>query len=267
MALDFAEEIAEEVELTAEQVPMPWYVSIEGVRGVGKSTLYLQLLEDQGFPVIRNRELRQQLHTDEDGHRAKELRKEWSMLYEADGDTVEALEMLVWERFGLMLNHIAFRNTQMNAALGESSELLIRDRYLDTSVVYDAVDIILSNPEKYSDAEDYISLLERMWSQAILICDLPPLTILLQTNQPEFMLQRSCVNKIAQARGKSFSLDDYQRDSQELANFLYPISFAIRTRLAPEHRVNIIDVDGLKPLPVLEKVLKLLNTEYADEIY
>lgn len=242
--------------MTNLQEGYPSFVSIEGARGVGKTTLINRVIDSGEY--VNNRDIKANLEKTESGETAKRMRKAWHQMYRVERNTLvfenpQVAETLAWSKFHHMLFHIHQRQKSIFDFVSEG-KILIRDRYIDTTVVYDAIDIILSNRTAYRTERSRVNLLHSMWKMALSICDLPSKTVYLSTSNPDSILLRGH-NFKGNDDKLGYKLDEYQTLSQRLAIQIYPQSFKQRHLLMPQFGFLEVCTDGL----TAEEVFKMVQ--------
>lgn len=243
-------------------------ISFEGERGTGKSTAIsslIQYLRDSGFNTILNRELNTAdvKGTSENHVFSIQLYEKWLSLFE-DTPTgtprcldKEQAESLAFMRFHNVVVQLLKEKPLISEAFLKN-DVLICDRDLDSVVAYGAVEIILSNTEKYQTEEDVSALLNSLWSMVLSIRNLPEVTFYLTSNALGETLHRSYLSKLQTP--VEYQLTQMQQAMQEKAQRVFSFVLLARQRIFPESKIIKLNVDGKRPDEVFQSIRNELTT-------
>lgn len=240
-------------------------ISFEGERGTGKSTLINGLVEElrtDGNLVLVNREIDTGKQDSSLHKTALKLHTMWEQQFFSDDSgrlevkDAKQAETLAWVKFYHGVNVLDEENKVLDKI---DKGLLICDRDLDTVVLYAAVEVFLSNPDKYKGLAEREQVISQMWGYVLKARDLPDLTFCLTTKEPEMTLNRSYLSKMESVA--AFKLTPLQQEMQSMASELLLEVISMRQQYSPNNKVIIMSCDG-KRNEEMQKVVSLyLNTK------
>lgn len=219
------------------------HIAFEGERGTGKtSTIQAlrEILATRGIQSSLNRELETGKKDSPYHLQSLVAHEAWLAQFDTQGNPIDSIQAEALSRAKFQHTLAELRRETAIVAQLNPREPFISDRDIDTTVLYAATELILSNPN-YSLTSDEIASL---YQQVLQIRPPADLTFCLVSNHPQQTLQRSFLAK--HSTEVAFPLSAIQKRSQETASKNLPRVIATRQQLSPA-QVITINTDGKRP--------------------